>query len=90
MSDTADSFVVDEELDLRDLPVKDVVDRSLLGLDNVNKGNYILLTINDYSYIAEIAKAVVTKKAAVDSVLKKGRNEWTVMIKNDVPVAQTG
>ena len=88
MADKTDSFAVDKDLDLRDLTAKDVVDKTLNGLDSVTEGNYMLISINDYSHVAEIAKAVVTRKAAVDSVLKKNKNEWVVMIKNDVPVAQ--
>ncbi len=90
MDGRSDTFNIDKDMDLRGLSVNDVVDKTLKGLENVKDGNYLLVYINDYSQIAEIAKAVVTKKATVDNVLKKNENDWLVMVKNEVPVAQAG
>ncbi len=90
MNEEGSDFLVDAQLDLTNAPSGEVVKETLEALKNVEKGHYILIDISDYSLIAEIARAVVTKKATVDNVLKKGRNRWTVMVKNDVPVAQTG
>lgn len=90
MSEEGSDFLVDDQLDLTDVPSGDIVKKTLEALKNTKKGHYILIDIKDYSLIAEIARAVVTKKATVDNVLRKGRNRWTVMVKNDVPVAQTG
>lgn len=90
MSEEGSDFLVDDQLDLTDVPSGDIVKKTLEALKNTEKGHYILIDIKDYSLIAEIARAVVTKKATVDNVLRKGRNRWTVMVKNDVPVAQTG
>jgi TusA-related sulfurtransferase len=86
----SDTFNIDNDLDLRGLSTEDVVKKTLSGLEIVKDGNYMLVYINDYAQIAEIAKSVVTKKATVDNVLKKNENDWVVMIKNEVPVAQAG
>ncbi len=83
-----DSFSIDCELDLRGLQKEQAIDKVMESLKNVRDGDYLAVYIDDYSYIAEIAKKIVTKKAAVDSVLRKNKNEWLVMIKNVVSVAQ--
>lgn len=83
-----DAFGIDREIDLRGVPLQKVASMSIDGLDGVKEGNYMLVYVDDYSYIAEIAKAVITKRAGVESVLRKGGNMWAVMVKNYVPVAQ--
>ncbi len=83
-------FSIDKEIDLTKASLQDIANKTLEALKDVEKGHYMLVYIGDYSHIAYIARAVVTKKATVESVLKKGDNQWTVMVKNDVPVAQTG
>ncbi len=88
MDKKEDTFNIDREIDLRGIPFAKVASMSIDGLEGVKKGNYMLVYVDDYSYIAEIAKAVMTRRAAVDSVLRKGGNVWAVMVKNDVPVAQ--
>ncbi len=90
MDREGDIFPIDKELNLCGVPSKDISDKSLESLESVEKGHYLLIYIDNYSYVAEIARAVVTKKAAVESVLKKDKNRWTIMVKNDVPVAQIG
>ncbi len=83
-----DEFVIDRELNGSGLTKGELVKLVMKELDGVEKGHYLLINIDDFGCVAEIAKAVVFKKAAVDTVLKKGANRWAVMIKNDVPVAQ--
>ncbi len=90
MCEGVEDFSVDKEIDLTQMPSDGILERVLEELKDVKIGHYMLIHINDYSQIAEIARAVVTKKATVDNVLKRGSNRWSVMIKNDVPVAQTG
>ncbi len=84
------TFIIDKELDLTKTPSSDVKAKVSEELKNVQQGHYMLIDISSYSYIAEIAKAVIMKGATVDNVLKKNNNRWTIMLKNSVPVAQTG
>ncbi len=90
MDGRSDTFNIDKDVDARGLSTDDVVNKTLSSLEDVEEGNFLLVYINDYAQIAEIAKAVVTKKATVDNVLKKNERDWVVMIKNEVPVAQAG
>ena len=89
MDKTTKTFNIDKELDLKNHTMQDVVDSVKGALSNVKSGNYMLVNINDYSCIAEIAKAAVSKGTVIDNVLKKSEKSWVIMLKNSVPVAQS-
>ncbi len=88
MDNTSGTFNIDKELELKGCTTQDVVDSVKNALSNVKSGNYMLVNINDYSQIAEIAKAAASKGALIENVLKKNEKNWVVMLKNNVPVAQ--
>ncbi len=83
-----EGFPIDSEINGENLSKEELLKRVDESLKGVKKGHYLLVSVNDYSLVAEIAKAIAFKMAAVDTVLKKGHKRWIVMIKNDVPVAQ--
>lgn len=89
MNNTGETFNIDKELELKDCTVQDVVNSVKNALSNVKSGSYMLVSINDYSQIAEIAKAAASKGVLIENVLKKDEKNWVVMLKNNVPVAQS-
>ncbi len=90
MDGKGDAFIIDRELDVRDMQVQETVERIKRALSGVRPDGYMLVYISDYSAIEDIAQAVLEKQAIVESVLKKNENDWILMVKNAVPVAQAG
>ncbi len=88
MSLAASDFVVEVEIDAESLSVDRLKEELASALKKVACSHYVNVRVTDYKLIAEIARFVSLRKAAVDTVLRKGASEWIVMIKNEVPVAQ--
>ncbi|WP_026939609.1 hypothetical protein [Hippea alviniae] len=90
MDGKSDTFNIDKELDLRSQDEQTITERVQKALESVKKGNFMLVYVNRYEDISVVAKAAFAVKATVDNVLKKNENDWVVMVKNEVPVAQAG
>lgn len=90
MNKTATTFNIDKELDLKNHTMQDIVDSVKEALSDVKSGNYMLVNINDYSHIAEIAKASVSKGAVIDNVLKKGEKSWVIMLRKQSARSSVG
>ncbi len=90
MDETTKSFNIDKELDLKNHTMQDVVNSVKGALSNVKSGNYMLVNINDYSCVSEIAKAAVSKGAVVDNVLRKSEKSWVIMLKKQSARSSVG
>ncbi|WP_084675036.1 hypothetical protein [Hippea jasoniae] len=90
MDGKSDTFNIDKELDLRYKEAGEISTTVIDALKETEQGHYMLVYVNNYDDISTVAKAAFSAKATVDNVLKKNENDWVVMVKNEVPVAQAG